>query len=73
MTKTTEPAQTREEKARLLPPPSNGQFVMVPLELLPAYMTTHGLQPQYSSRITIMREPQFVLHCIKSSPVSTEE
>lgn len=64
---------TREQEARLLPPPSNGQLVMVPLELLPAYMAVHGLQAQYSSRITIMREPHFVLHCIKNSSVSQEE
>jgi hypothetical protein len=55
--------QTRKQKASLLPPPSKGQVVTIPLELLPAYMKMHNLQPQYSSSLVIERETHFVLHC----------
>ncbi|WKZ38275.1 MAG: hypothetical protein QY332_10075 [Anaerolineales bacterium] len=59
----TEEKQTREQIARLLPPPSNGQFVTVSLELLPAYLGLHGLQAHYSSSLVIEQETHFVLHC----------
>jgi hypothetical protein len=55
--------QTRKQKARLLPPPSKGQVITIPLEHLPAYMKMHNLQSQYSSSLVIERETYFVLHC----------
>jgi len=54
---------TREQKARLLPPPRKGQLVTVPMELLPDYMRLQGLQARYTSSLVIERETHFILHC----------
>ncbi len=57
---------TREQKARLLAPPANGQLVTVPMELLPVYMKMHNLQARYTSSLVIERETHFILHCKKN-------
>ncbi len=54
---------TREQKAAQLPSPFKSDVVMVPLELLPAYLKAHKLESRRTSKITINREPYPLLHC----------
>lgn len=53
----------RDQRAAKLPSPFNSDVVMVPLELLPAYLKTHGLEARRTSKIVINKEPYPLLHC----------
>ena len=53
----------RDQRAAQLPSPFNSDVVMVPLELLPAYLKAHGLEARRTSKIVINKESYPLLHC----------
>jgi hypothetical protein len=61
----TQPQQalTREQKAMQLPSPFKSDIVMIPLELLPAYLRVHGLEARRTSKIVINKESYPLLCC----------
>lgn len=52
-----------DQRAAQLPSPFNSDVVMVPLELLPAYLKTHRLEARRTSKIVINKESFPLLHC----------
>ncbi len=52
-----------DQRAAQLPSPFNSDIVMVPLELLPAYLKAHGLEARRTSKIVINKESYPLLHC----------
>lgn len=54
---------TRDQRAAQLPSPFNSDVVMVPLELLPAYLKIHKLEARRTSKILINKNSYPLLHC----------
>ncbi len=61
------PALTREQKVAQLPSPFRSDVVMVPLELLPAYLRLHKLEARRISKIVINKKSCPLLHCTGKS------
>jgi len=61
----------RDQRAAQLPSPFNSDVVMVPLELLPAYLKAHGLEARRTSKIVINKETYPLLHCETSKVVDS--
>ena len=61
----------RDQRAAQLPSPFNSDVVMVPLELLPAYLKAHGLKARRTSKIVINKESYPLLHCETSKVVDS--
>lgn len=61
----------RDQRAAQLPSPFNSDVVMVPLELLPAYLKAHGLEARRTSKIVINKESYPLLHCETSKVVDS--
>ncbi len=53
----------RDQRAAQLPSPFNSDVVMVPLELLPAYLKIHKLEARRTSKVVINKESYPLLHC----------
>ena len=61
----------RDQRATQLPSPFTSDVVMVPLELLPAYLKAHGLEARRTSKIVINKESYPLLHCETSKVVDS--